>query len=360
MIISKPRSVISPSIIFHHNNSHHHYNTTSNISLDPHHVPHNVSFHHQPLNNTYHHYQEHHHQPDLESFVKFLVYSQYTCCGVSGTNIFMHGLGLIMLLSTYNSGRHIQHVHMINIAAIELLKNIFWLIDASTTSLYLTSPQSNQSLYIVFSYITLVRFSTLIYLHFSAMFLITGDRLVASLLEAKYFSICTYKRSKLLIVGSWLFCWLLTFPLVSFFYFTCGMSVLNEEGVVDLLIVYVQTVLASLFLIFALTSYFVIFGKYLNNKQKFTEEKLSAFQVFRRSKFYVSILMVTSHLCLVVLPLLLYTVSRIIQVHLPNVITLYIDCSILLSDSVDAVIYVFLYHPVRKLLTKRRFHQSVV
>ena len=95
-----------------------------------------------------------------------------------------------------------------------------------------------------------------------------------------------------------------------------------------------------------------IFVKYLKNRRYLTTDRLSLTQAFRRSKFYVSIILVGSSLFLSVTPLLLYTISRTLGVHLPTVANLYIDCSLLLSDTVDAVVYVFFYQPIRRLVVK--------
>ena len=85
---------------------------------------------------------------------------------------------------------------------------------------------------------------------------------------------------------------------------------LNERGVVDVLIVYVQTTLASIFLLFCLITYFFIFAKHATNKRQFSSQTLTVLQVFKRSRFYVSVLLVTSFLLLVVLPMVVYSFSR--------------------------------------------------
>ena len=100
-------------------------------------------------------------------------------------------------------------------------------------------------------------------------------------------------------------------------------------------------------------SYMVIFIRHVSNKQRVARGHISAFQVFKRSRFYVSLLLIASFLLLMMVPLLVYALSRITHHRLPNSAALYVDCSILLADTADAVIYVFLHRPVFQLLQRK-------
>ena len=137
------------------------------------------------------------------------------------------------------------------------------------------------------------------------------------------------------------------------------MDTLHEKGTADVLIVYTQTTIAFGYLLFSIVSYSMIFLKFWKSKQQIVSEQLPLIRAFRQSKFYTSIVLVISSLLLSVIPLLVYTISRSLRVHLSANVTLYIDSSLLLSDTVDAVVYVFLYQPVRESMTSsyRRIFQ---
>ena len=158
-----------------------------------------------------------------------------------------------------------QHILLINLTAIQLIKNILSLVEYILTVIYFTSNAPNELFYSVFSYITIVRWSTVTYLYFLAMIFVTGDRLIATLIDMKYRAVCTVGRTKILIGFSWCFCWFVTFPMVTYVYFFYGMLTLGKKGIADVLVVYVQCAFASAYLLYTMLSYLIIFKKHCYN-----------------------------------------------------------------------------------------------
>merc|ERR1712150_25920 len=81
--------------------------------------------------------------------------------------------------------------------------------------------------------------------------------------------------------------------------------------------------------------------------------KMSAFQVFRKSNFYVAVLLITSFLMLMVIPDLVYLVVGFLKAEKSAGLTAYCYLSILLSYLVDGFIYIFLQNKVRRKLQKK-------
>ena len=104
----------------------------------------------------------------------------------------------------------------------------------------------------------------------------------------------------------------------------------------------------SLFLLFAVVSYLIMFLKYIKSRRSSMSTHQSKFFLFRTSKFYVSLLLITSFIILSVIPSLIMSSSPIDESLNNNY--LYLEITSVLSDTVDGVIYVLLYAPVRTIL----------
>ena len=79
----------------------------------------------------------------------------------------------------------------------------------------------------------------------------------------------------------------------------------------------------------------------------------SLFRIYRNSRFFVSIMLVTSSLILGVIPKLMYVFMLIADNKVPLPFKYYVEFCRLLSDMVDGIIYVMLQPSVRKLLLEK-------
>ena len=82
-----------------------------------------------------------------------------------------------------------------------------------------------------------------------------------------------------------------------------------------------------------------------NNAQQQT-----LFHIFKQSRFGISLLLISSYLILLVIPVLITPFCLITQTTLPRGYILYRRISVALSDTADAMIYVFISPAARKLL----------
>ena len=98
-----------------------------------------------------------------------------------------------------------------------------------------------------------------------------------------------------------------------------------------------------------------MFNKFHNSQRvarSTNQSNQSRLNTFRHSKFYICVLLLTSFLILLVIPYILYLIYRITGWSLPTNYFTYFRLSMFLSDSVDALIYIFLQPSVKKLFLK--------
>ena len=267
--------------------------------------------------------------------VSWYVYVTLACF-----NTLCHGIGGIFLILTYKQRKTSQHILLINLSATELLRNVTRMAICTIFILEGGETLSTYSLWTV--YIT-----TITYLYFSAMFLITADRIVATLLNIRHKIVCTPIRTKWIVVGVWSLVLLISITLSVYYHSIYGILWLYVCEVIHNIVVYrVIAVLTVLYLISVIGCYLFIFLRYAKSKRSITDSNLSTFQLFKRSKFYISFLLIISFLLLQVIPYGLLVLHK----SLPLPIRMVLNISSELSDTADFIIYVFMYDPVFKLL----------
>ena len=187
--------------------------------------------------------------------------------------------------------------------------------------------------------------------YFTAMFLLTADRLAASLLSIRYNSMCTAFRAKVAILFTW-FISHLGIPLIfGTLYITCRHDVILNA--LDYVSKYLVSAFCLLFFLFASTSYIIMFYVFVRSRRSTCQDQQqSVFKMFTRSKFYIAIVLISTFLLLAVIPRLLYCFIHQHDSEPYKIIKyiLYIVASI--SDTTDAFIYIFFYTPVQKLMIK--------
>ena len=120
--------------------------------------------------------------------------------------------------------------------------------------------------------------------------------------------------------------------------------------------VYVLSSFYAFYLVFAVTTYLLIFVKYV-----ITERRLSTSQSENgaitsrqhRPRFTLCVLLVTTYVVLTVLPSLTRAGLYISGVDFPYAITYWYLISIRVSYTVDGVLYVFMQKKVRRLFWKK-------
>ena len=184
------------------------------------------------------------------------------------------------------------------------------------------------------------------------MILITVDRLMAAVCGVRYKTICTVSRAKVIVTYSWIALFVIPAAAIAGIYFTYEQEErLHWLSKGDMLLcvglIFVPAVLNCLFLLFAFISYLIMFLTFVKTERNISSRNRSVFQMFRNSKFYVAILIITSFLLLKVIPSLVFFVITAFKTNISHV-PLWLQICMRASDTADVLIYTFLYTPVQK------------
>ena len=281
----------------------------------------------------------------------------YISTTLSAINVCLHLLGCYLLQVVYNNGRKtVQQLYLINLSLNEAIKNIIFLlvwilyIASYSTISEKTSYNIDESwVYIYIIYITGSFWSCVL-----AMFYLTCDRLLHVLLNYRYPMFWTISKArKLLIVTCFVNCaFSLTFALI--FYFTH--SIIQRTMLINSLLTYVPLVHSTTFLIFALVTYIVMFFKFAQSRRLTMPRNPDApqetlFHIFVNSRFFISVMLISSYIILSVTPVVIR--SFYTSTNFPSYVIIYNNISVILSDTADAVIYIFMDKQVRKILWQK-------
>ena len=288
----------------------------------------------------------------LETEDEFLNIRLYSFISLGVLNIALHSLGSLLLFQTLKQRKQKpQHYYLINLALTEVLKNctielqVFFKLIVEGSSASITTCQN------LFWFTTYVSFTSMYYLYFSAMFFITNDRLLAVTKNIQYRFVWNIHRTKVLIIGSWCISLLIVLPSFTIVYFVHGV----HDLLGDILLYYIPTILNVVYLGFAAATYLIMFRKYISSRRLVRKKSKdsSVFNMFRQSKFFVSVLLIASFLVLTVVPYLIIFICNLNGTVLSKSFYIYSNTCILLGDTLDAIIYIFTYIPVSRLLKRR-------
>lgn len=253
-------------------------------------------------------------------------------------NILLHTSGSYVLILHQRKQRvdSPRDLFLVNLGISEVLKNLLYLL--SNTLMGLMQVQNIKPVIC-----NLVWNMNLIY--FCSMFIVTTDRLLAALLNLKYRIYSTYAKGKRVIISQWILGAILAGISIKFNWFSefkpfnCKLMVL----------------LSSFYLFYAIITYCIIFKKFIRSKQatQLTNVKINVLKRFRQSKFYVSVLLITSFVTFIILPDIL--VFFFMKSSLTPQVKL-LDVWIFvrqISDTCDWCIYIFAKDATRKLFLKK-------
>ena len=261
----------------------------------------------------------------------------------SAINSILHSVCLILLCYVYCKKRikKTQMVLLINLSAADCLGNLCNLIYA-LLRLY-TKSEFIQCVYRIVEYPYTITF-------IAGLFLVTSDRLAASLLKLRYKSICTVSRAKKIVIIIWCLS-VLGLPSGFVIVFACkGYSAMKEAvDVAQAFVIPIMFFLASLFIP---SSYIIIFAQYVKSRRRSNSTNQSIFRLFLNSRFSQAVILTAVQVILVAIPMFISFTMNVKHIQrgyqilffavLPN-----------LSGTLDPIIYVFLYAPVRQVLTNK-------
>ena len=253
-------------------------------------------------------------------------------------NVLLHIFALYLLKVTYTGRRRtVQHLFLINLSTTELFRNILYIVSD------VFQMRGNMK---AASFVYYVSWTFAYSAYFFAMVVITGDRLAAVRLSVRYKVVWGKSKTFGLILLTWLLCAVTC---------VCSMVVIWSSRKTPEQYASIPMSVANIgncvFLLFAIYSYVVIFMRFTNSRRTScgSRAKISRLQMFRQSKFHISLLIVTSFLLLTVVPCIVYFVVHASGHHLNIFGEYYIFISMTLSDTVDAIIYVLVSNPINNV-----------
>ena len=257
-------------------------------------------------------------------------------------NISVHTIctSLLCLIYRKGNGSKTQQLYMLNLSLLELMKNIFFFVWNLTAAVGFELPATIMWL----SYLCIFA------VNISSMSLLTGDRLAASWLNVRYNNICTVFRVKVAILCTWVVCLVVVPSVFSVLYAVYGICVLDR--IMKYTHKFAFPVIYILFFIFASITYAALFVFFVNSRNRSSSTHLSVLHLFRNSKFYVALLLISSFLVLSVLPQLVKSAMVLKILAFDETLKWTANVAFYLSDTADGVIYFLFYAPVRKLILK--------
>ena len=187
---------------------------------------------------------------------------------------------------------------------------------------------------------------TLRHIDISVMVLITADRLLAGVLTIRYKVVCTLSQAKRIVITSWCF-WLIVVPSTILISYGCGRSATMSKAY-HVLEWFYGLGLNSFFLAFATITYITLFVIFVRSRRRFSSQQQSVWHMFKNSNFYIAIILISSFLVFMVVPYIIYYGVFKTKVNKEMEHILFLIWT--LSDTSDALTYVFLYKPVQRSL----------
>lgn len=272
----------------------------------------------------------------------------YICLNV--VNILLHGLGFCFLLLLYKKGqRSSQRIYLLNLSLVELLQNLLRLLVHSIVLQRML--QSHNTIGKVGQCILNVTNSGMYYLCFMSVLLLTGDRLLC--VGFKYAKAWSIEKCINILKCTWTFNVMISVAMVLFTYFYLDNIELSRRFDY-ILTVYIPTTLFITFLVFAVVTYSIMFSQFFTSsrvtQRNRTASQSSIMYTFSQSKFFMSLIIITAFLVLMVIPGLIATIKILHGKPLERWYQIYLNISVTLNDTADGLIYVFFQPDVKRLL----------
>ena len=278
----------------------------------------------------------------------------YILLSLNLVNVLLHMLGAYLLISMYPTCRRsLQQIYLINLSISECLTNflevcriISHLIPFKDNHLKIVNGIRYYTLIVSFTGISVVYYLVMIYL--------TLDRLMDIVLNIKYPVYWSEEKAKYLLITTWLFG---LFSCVT----VCICYQLFNFNWEDAFFKYFYPPIEFAFIILALTTYGFIFHKYRKNRLDAPgyldnctprRRKNSTIQIFRKSRFYISVLLILTFLLFMIVPDITYLFLAIIYKSKSDILLTCCWISYAISNLADAYIYIFVQDEVRGKLWK--------
>ena len=211
---------------------------------------------------------------------------------IEGVNIVLQVVGIVLLVSVYKrEENNTQGTYLLNLAASELLWNLI-AITKETIILYLPEEK------LAHDCIDIALFTGIEYNVILAMYYFTGDRLLHILLHARYEEYWDTRKSRILILVTWVCDVVISIVFALLCYFDVS-PIRTKRTMIGV----VLPSLMSIYLIFSIVTYLYMFNIYKKSERKLRQKisvssAPSTYEIFRKSRFHVSIVIIGTYLLL--------------------------------------------------------------
>ena len=281
-------------------------------------------------------------------------------------NVFLHGIGIYLLLSLYKRVEHkVQYVYLLSLSTCELVINFLGGIDSIIRLIELPTENKdgitvfNMTIKIIYI-VNATGFSLVFYFN---MIYITVDRLLDILLSLKYPVYWDEYKAAILLKITWAIG-------IIVLVITCVLCYsLHKWKWEEAVFEFFYPILEFSFIILAFCTYGFIFRKFKDCQKPpahvacnhhVAKRQNSTFEVFKNSRFYISVLLIFTFILFMIVPDLIYLFICIIpNAPSPTILTAcWISYGI--ANISDAFIYILLQVEVKTLLMKkvRKFTRS--
>ena len=212
-------------------------------------------------------------------------------------------------------------------------------------------------------------FGTVTFMYYWFMFILTIDRLAGTVLNFRYPIHWNLKKAKYLIASAIIINMLICIGMF-ILYSTLGQTKFAQYHVSAIFYTYIPSGLDLAFLILALTTYSIIFIRYIQSLRRsgrssrqssghssgqhsISIERKGIIPIFFESRFYISVFIILNFLCFSVIPGLVYAYFEVLEKRIPENLLLCIYISFKMLDTGESVIHIFLRRSIRKELTRK-------
>lgn len=269
-------------------------------------------------------------------------------------NIILHSVGIHLLRSLpENDKRKVQVIYIMNLSVTELILNTI----SFFRNIIKLIPHHEQHTALIMQYSYVFDYAVLKCALYLTMIVLTLDRILLVLYNVRYPSCLSANRAKLSILFIWLVCALVFIMYLLFFMYLFKHSDYESCKLFN----YVVIAFDMLFLSIAVLAYSLIFRSFVKQKRKKgmlsvngeneSEKRRTLWKVFRESRFYVAVLLISTFTVFVVVPDFVFAFHAC-QGDARNIRYITTICYAISYFS-DALIYVFLNDKVRKLFVQK-------
>lgn len=264
----------------------------------------------------------------------------------------LHFFGCYLLTYQYRKGKHnSQQLFLINLALTEGLVNLLQFIINTGTGMIPMSSENRLKMEEVRYYTKTLRGYGFVTVYFFTMIYLTLDKLFDIILNIKYHLYWCTKRTRYLLISTWALS-ISTAIAVCVVHYCTG---IDDHTILDM---YIYPIFDVLFILIACVTYGFIFHLYKRTRvpparTSSSEPPPSAFQVFKASRFYIAVLLMTTFIFFMAIPEMIHLSVVVISGYHYTPLKIVLTILWALSYFSDAIIYIWMKPSVRKLMKKK-------